>query len=187
MEDLSEEDTNRVRQLYEDNPSIDRIRSTLRAVGKQKIREPNKTYTLTRYKDNRTYCKFYFNTDTMAELRRLTQVSFILLFYMLEQTRYGSSAVFVTSNPFCKLTGFTRTSFYRSITQLIDEKWIFPLTEAKTYAINLFRVSKGPVDEVLRAIEREDKLKLLENYSGPRLRTRDDNIKEDDNQTPARV
>ena len=154
METIDEEDSNKERTLYRDNPSIDKLRGVVKTVGKHKITMnvggKYEEFLLKKYKDTRSYAKFCLTPNAMASIRKLTQVSFVLLFHILDGLRYGNNEVYLTSAPFCRATGFTRTSFYRSVAQLIEERWIFPMFDSKTYSINLFRISKGPVDEVLR-------------------------------------
>lgn len=179
-------DTGKSRTLYKENPSIEHVRPYLKVIGKQRIREYYNgryiTYTINKYKDTRTYAKFYFTNDTMENIAKLTQVSLILIFHILNEMKYGSSEIYLTSGPFCAMSGFTRTSFYRGMQQLLDERWLFALETPKMYAINLFRMSKGSTDDVIRGNERAEKIRLLKDHNGPKLRTREDNIRKDDNE-----
>jgi hypothetical protein len=175
----------------DNNPSIPYLKSIVRPVGKLKVREfvdgEYRDRFVRKYKDNRTYAKFYLTDVLLTKILKLNESSIILLFYILTKLDYSKHKIYLTSPLYCSHTGLNRSSFYRAIKQLVDEGWIYLTTESKVYSIKLLRISKGPVDDVLRRVELEQKREYLKDHKEPPYKTREDNIKaeeqkEDDNQ-----
>lgn len=170
---------------YKENPVIDSVAENIRHKKRKRIMEEIEDkeidYTIQQYQDQRTYGKFFVSENLLKKVVELNHSSMLLLFYILEKMEYGKSEVYLTSAPFCKETGLSRASFYASVELLIKKGWIFKMEELKVYSINLHRFSKGPVEKVLEMDEMNKKREMLLNHKKPKLRTREDNIRDEQN------